>query len=146
MLENIAGSKNSIVLPASWNSQTWSFIFSLCFHPHLLSSSSHSDAQLHSAWPKEKSHLEHNHVDIPLLGSGSHYLFVLPWVVCPALLPPEGGNTLSISLSNRKNTMYFFLYGYGVIHLKVGCFWFICLKCRHNFSFIWWCFCFSLPS
>lgn len=60
------------------------------FH-YLLSLSSHSDVQLHFAWQKERPHLEHNHVDVPVPGSGSHYLSVLSGVVCPALLSPEGG-------------------------------------------------------
>lgn len=72
------------------------FMCLLCLHLLLHFSLSHSDVQFHSAWPKERSHLEHNHVDIPLPGSGSHYLSVLPGVVCPALLPPERGNSFAL--------------------------------------------------
>lgn len=66
----------------------------------LISLSSHSDVQLHFAWQKERPHLEHNHVDVPVPGSGSHYLSVLSGVVCPALLSPEGGTAY------KNHTMY----------------------------------------
>lgn len=70
-----------------------------------MSSLSQSDVQLHSARPEERSHLEHHHVDVPLPWAGSHYLFVLSGVVCPALLPPEGGDTF-IFLSCCTNIKY----------------------------------------
>lgn len=105
----------------------------------------HSDVQLHSAWPKKRSHLEHNHVDIHLPGSGSHYLSVLPGVVCTALLSLERGNTCSIVLySCPTKHDVFSLYGYSVTQFKVCCLWFVYHTCRYKFNLIWWYFCFSL--
>lgn len=53
-------------------------------------------------------------MDSSVPGSGSHYLSVLPRVVCPALLPPEGGKQAVLLYSFSKH--------------------------RHKFSFMWWCF------
>lgn len=64
------------------------FVSSIYLHLHY----SCSDVQLHFARPEERSHLEHNHVDVSLPGSWSNHLSVLPGVVRPAVLPHKGGN------------------------------------------------------
>lgn len=102
-------------------------------------SSSLSDVQLHSARPTERSHLERNHVDVPLPGSGCHYLSVLPWVVCSALLPPRRGSNTFTLICCPVNTLMYFL-SLWIQCFSFESFWFICLKYRHNFSFICWCF------